>query len=188
MANRILDNQPPRDPPGPRGTPTPTPKPGSGAPAGVSPSLITSTGGLNGGAFVLMYPAFINTSSNYGFIQFDPFNFDTDEDCTYEFKTELGLLARNITTHHLVILYRDLGAVKFTANLEIYLRESDSFKVQSKEIKMGGSKDNKLHTKKVGFALTGERPKLSFTRKANDGPLSLIRVMLCATQSEEDII
>jgi len=160
------------------------------APKGASNlSLITSTGGINGTSSLLLVPIYITHLQKFVFASFDPTNFNCEEDCFYNFKMEDMKLGRNVDVHKVYLQYRDLGKVTFTVSVSAMLLNRKTNKSTlnnaSKDLILGTG-DGLIHSKFIDLKVQGERPQLSITRKANNGPLSIIAAMLVGNMAEEE--
>lgn len=171
------------------------PKSGSGGGAAKSsaaaPSLITSTGGLFGGAFALLVPFFDLRTNSFVFAIIDPNNFDSEEDCVYNFKMEDVKSGRVVDIHKVYLQYRDLGKVSFdvsvTATQFNRSTQKEKIEVATKTVKVGTTKgDQRIHSYFVDLKVQGERPQLSIVRKKDSGPLSIVTAMLIGNVSEEN--
>lgn len=152
-----------------------------------SPGLITSTGGLFGDTGLLLVPFFdVKLGKNY-LANWDSSNFDTEEDCTYFFKMEDLDVGRNIAIHKAVLVYRDIGRCRLTVGVTSYLATDDKYNTKS-QTKFIGHKtpDLKLHTQDFNFVITGERPQLFVSRKANDGPFSAVSLTMVGHADEKE--
>lgn len=166
------------------------PKPGGGgtskANVGGSPGLLTSTGGLQGFPSVLMVPVFDPKTGLSSIYTYEDGNFNTPDECIHFFRQEDIIIGRSATVTNLIVVYRDIGKFTATFSVTVYLRESDTYEVETKTIKMGKTNpDFKLHTTKVNIIITGERPQVSFTSPKKSGPLSIISVTMCGKMDEE---
>lgn len=165
----------------------------SKGPVGASPTLLTATGGLFGLNNALLAP-FVDTRNgkNY-FVIYDPTNFNCEDDCVYNFRLESLKPGRNIDVHKVMIEYRDLGPVKFYVSVTATqynkaLKKETMVTAPLKPVAtvLKGKGDKKIHTTWIDLKVVGERPQLTILRKANDGPLSIARVLLVGNSSEED--
>lgn len=176
---------------GPPDPPDPKPKPPSkGTVGAANASLITSTGGLFGSAYALLVPFFDNRSTKFVFAIYDPFNFDCEEDCVYDFRQE-DKPGRVIDVHKVYLQYRDIGKVtyivKVTATQYNRVTGKETIDTKSKTITVGNVKpDLKIHSYFVDLKVQGERPQLNITRKADKGPLSIVTAMLIGNSNEEN--
>lgn len=183
---RIFDSG--YDPPDPK-----TPVKKSGASTAANISLLTSTGGLIGTNLVLLTPFYNAISKKYYFTIYDSSNFDTEEDCVYNFKMEDVQSGRNIDIHKVYLQYRDIGKVKFTVTVFAtqYNKVKKTEKIVSdfQEVSVGTKKgDGKIHSYFVDLKVTGERPQCVITRKAADGPLAIVMAKMIGDVSEEQQI
>jgi len=110
---------------------------------------------------------------------FDWEDFNTESDCSYYYRQEDLMPGRHVTVSRIRIVYRDLGAFTLTASVltaQVPTANSDSTKgdVNSQTKTFGGKADSKLYTDYFDFVTSGERPQLVLTRKALDGPVSII--------------
>jgi hypothetical protein len=178
--------------------PPPAKKDTGGRTAGISPGAITSTGGLFGGLGLLLIPVFNAQSNSYFLTTWDGTNFDTEEDCHYEFRQEDLKVGYAATDHKIIVIYRNLGKVKVTFNLTVFRRglttyeknvaviQQGTYKTVSKTMELGSNPpDKKLYTIDFNMVNSGERPQISFDRRANKGPLSIISVTLCGNVDEK---
>jgi hypothetical protein len=170
--------------------PKPAPGKGGGKAAASNISLLTSTGGLFGTAFVLITPFLNVQSGNYGFLITDPTDFNCEEDCVYNFRQE-DKPGRVIDVHKVYLQYRDLGKVSFLATMTAtqYNRDTnkETIDTDSKLVTVGNTKpDKKIHSYFVDLKVQGERPQLSITRKAGKGPLSIVTAMMIGNANEEN--
>lgn len=171
-----------------------------------SPGLLTSTGGLIGNSGFLITPVY-NTIINKPFISvIDPTNFDCEEDAVYYFRQEANYgqfpgEGREASFHRIILKYREIGKAFFNVNLTVYHKISDTFETISIPVtvppisllvsKRINFPDFKIHTIKLTppkGVITGERPQLWLSRKANSGPHSVTKLVLCGnadTTSEQ---
>lgn len=165
------------------------PKPTAPPNTGTNTALLTTSGGLYGYDNVLLVP-FYNAINGFSyFLNYDPANFNSEVDCVYYFRLESVKPGRAIDVHKVYFEYRDLGAVKFTTTVTAtqYDRATKRETEQSKSvISSMGKGDRKIHTLFVDLKVVGERPQLMLLRKANAGPLAIIRAMLIGNVVEED--
>lgn len=165
-----------------------SPPPASG-PKGATSSLITSTGGLFGQDFKLVFP-FFNMITNQNFLAlYDVTSFDCEEDCIHNFRMESAKIGRVVDVHKVYLEYRDFGKVTFNITVNAYLLNrstgKETYPKVTKEVIINGKKDLGLHSKFVDLKIQGERPQLQIFRAANKGPLSLTSVILIGTVMEE---
>jgi hypothetical protein len=168
----------------------PSPKPKAG-PLGANPSLITATGGLFGTNNVLLVPFYDTRVNQSFFVLYDPTNFNCEDDCFYDFRLEDVQAAHNIDIHKVYFLYRDLGKVKFTVTVTAteFNRVTKKETTVSKSVQVTwGSGDNKLHSYFVDLKVVGERPQLHLFRKADAGPLAIVRAILIGHSDEGQIL
>lgn len=164
-------------------------KPKASGPLGGQPSLITSTGGLFGFNNALIVPFFdIRTNLSY-FVVYDPTDFNCEEDCLYKFRLESGEPGKEIDVVKIFLEYRDLGPVKFnvivTATQYNKAKREEKIQRVSVPVSVGNKNpDNKIHSYYVDLKVIGERPQLSIFRKADAGPLSIIRAVMVIATSE----
>lgn len=179
------------NPPDPGGNPKP-PKPSG--PLGGQPSLITSTGGLFGFNNALLVPFFDTRLNLSYFVVYDPADFNCEEDCVYNFRLESGAPGKEIDVVKIFLEYRDLGPVTFSVAVTAtqYNKSKKKETIQRVEVSVSvGTKkpDKKIHSYYVDLKVVGERPQLSIVRKADAGPLSIIRAtMFLATGEEGDVL
>lgn len=177
------------DPPFP-----PAPKQPSGgtksSTLGGSPGLLTSTGGLFGVNGILLTPVFNNITQESYLIIMDSSNFNCDEDAEYDYPQVLPLEqeGRNVTCHLIILKYRELGLASFTINITVYQQTTDTFITQSYKVNIASKRstfpDKRIHTKQIPIDITGERPQVTVTYKANSGPLSITKLILCGNADE----
>lgn len=162
---------------------------GAGHSASVA-SLITSTGGLFGVNFALLTPFFDIRMQSFVFAITDPTNFDSEEDCVYNFRQE-DKPGRTIDIHKVYLQYRDLGKVSFDVIVSAtqYNRATgkETPDVAKKTVSVGSTRpDKKIHSYFVDLKVQGERPQLTIIRKRDKGPLAIITAMLMGNSSEEN--
>lgn len=155
----------------------------SGPPRGaVSLSTITSTGGLLGSLGVLLVPFFLNSINRNVFAIYDITNFNTEEDCVYNFKMEDVKPGYDIDVHLVYLQYRDIGKVSINVAISTMQFNRNTGKstpqMKQRNITIGGNNDNVIYSYFVDMKVTGERPQLVITRKANKGSLCLITAKL----------
>jgi len=161
-----------------------------------SPGLLTSTGGLIGTNFALLMPVFdIKFQKTYlAFI--DSSDFNTEDDCFYTFRQEDVMINRKVSVHLLVVTYREIAKATFTIGVQVFMAETNSFKISSKEVKIDKPLDKKaifpsgsLKTKKIPISvIAGERPQVFISRKADSGALAITRVMMVGKADEKDLM
>lgn len=171
----------------------PAPPPSRGTNPGGSPGLLTSTGGLFGLTGALFAPFLDSkTGANYALL-FDPSDFNCEEDAFYDFKVEDINPGRSCDIHKLVVIYRNLGLVKVTFGVRAYLplvkKDQDKF-VTKTVTKMLGTKvpNFKLYTINIDLVVSGERPQVFMSRKADDGPLTIINVIMVGDAGETKLL
>lgn len=156
---------------------------------GSQPSLITSTGGLYGYNNALLIP-YQDANGRTYLVIYDPANYNTEEDCVYEFKLEDISPGRAIDIHQVYFQYRDLGLVNFTVTVRgtLYDRATKKETLVSKTVivKWGTTNaDRKIHSYYVDLKTVCERPQLRVVRKADQGPLAIIRAMMFGNSDED---
>lgn len=174
---------------------------GSGAGKGaIVSSLLTSTGGLTGTFGSLMTPAFDPITGKIYIITHDPSNFDCEEDAEYDYNQVVPpkYEGRDLTINQIILKYREIGKAKFNVNITVFKKELDDFVTTSilvnipvKPITTNSRKksfpDGRIHTVRLAppnGVLQGERPQISYTRKADSGPFSITTVVLCGYMDE----
>ena len=170
-----------------------------------SPGLLTSTGGLLGVAPLLLVPTFdFQLQRNYlGVI--NPNDFNCEEDAAYFFREEEVQLERVVSIHKIILTYREIGAADFIVGVTVYNWQDDSYNTKTINVSIAppilkDSKDrkilrrrnvfpdNKIHTKRLSLVISGQRPQLFITRKAESGPLSIVRATIIGKADEMDIL
>lgn len=153
---------------------------GGGGPANnptIDLSNVTSTGGIDGltGAVLvfgqsLFYPLAVGW-------EFDPTDFNTEEDCEYDFRVEEVEVYRQPTIDKVIIRYRDLGKCTLTCYFQGNVLQSA---VASKMVTVvfGGKADNRIYTTTFDLTCTFEAPQLIITRNAFSGPVSITKVLI----------
>lgn len=184
------------------GSPVP-PSRGAGSTVAISsnPQLLTSTGGLQGSLGALLTPVNINQipgPSSYVMIH-DANNFDTEEDCIYYFREEVGseYEGQYIQISKIIIKYRELGKAKFFIGISAYQQKTDSFKVVETEVSIPSVKlskdrlknfpDKKIHIINIAppkGVIQGINPQVYIRRVANSGPLSITKLVACGYSDE----
>jgi len=167
----------------------PSPPPPKGKNPGGSPGLLTSTGGLFGLTGALFAP-FLNTKNgtNYALL-LDPFDFNCEEDAFYDFKVEDVNIGRSCDIHKLVVIYRNIGQGKITFGVRVYQpqgkTDKEKFIVKTVTKTLGTKKpNNKLYTQNIDLVVSGERPQAFMTRRADDGPISIVSVVMVGDAGE----
>jgi hypothetical protein len=166
------------------------PPPSGGPPKGaINGALITSTGGLQGSIGLLIVPYLVKATGRYVFGLFDTTNFNCEEDCIYDFKTEDVKAGRSIDVHKVYLQYKDIGRVKFTVFVKAiqYNRSTQKSTVveKSKTVTVGGLVDLEIYSVFIDLKVQGERPRLRILRRANDGPLDIVTAMMIGNSAEE---
>jgi hypothetical protein len=183
--------------------PTFNPPSGSGkASIGANPGLITSTGGLNGIDGLLLTPAISPITGACFVINHDPTNFDCEESAEYFYRQEANYgqipgEGRSCTIHLIILKYRELGVANFNVNITVFQQAIDDFvtvqiPVSIPTILLTRKRknlfpDSKIHTIKITppkGVIQGERPQISYSRKANSGPISISKLILCGNADE----
>ena len=192
-----------RPPPFPEPPYPPVPKPpnpGTGSSnSGLSPGLITSTGGLFGTTGALLVPLRDIRTNVYYIGIWDPTNFNTEEDCYYYFRQENIKVNYAVSSYKAIIIYRNLGIVTVTFNITTFRKglttynknkatiQPGSYNTKSTTLVLGtSSADGKLYTLDVDIVNDGERPQFWFSRKANAGPLSIVSASIYGNADEKN--
>lgn len=167
----------------------PIPPPAKGANPGGSPGLLTSTGGLFGLTGALYIPYQDLQSGLFYAALLDSNNFDCEEDAFYNFRIEDVNIGRSVDIHKLVLVHRNIGVCRITFGVRVYQPngKTDKEKFVTKQItKTLGSKNanNKLYTVNFDLVISGERPQVFFSRNANDGPFSLVSLVMVGDAGE----
>lgn len=140
-------------------------------------SLITSSGGLVGFETALLIPLFDPEFGAFTVGTFDFKDFNTEEDCEYQYRQEILMPGRQITVSKIRFIYRDLGIC--TLCIEVRTAQDQDLKKSKRTITIGStSATGKLVTAFVDLVITGERPQVIITRKANNGPLSITELAM----------
>lgn len=190
MANKI-PTQPPRVGPYPGGSPN-SGGSGSGGTSGgpvLGPSvnIPTSNGGVFATAQVALFPCFNSHNNRNEYHAFDPtmgFN-DPLAASTYSWRYEqfsgsegsVGSFNQP-TIRRLILTFRDLGRVTVTFTLTGC---NDKGEVVTNSTSLGfgsATPTNRLLVTPVDIVLTCQIPQLSVRREANDGPLSIVQVVM----------
>jgi hypothetical protein len=171
----------------------PVPPPKKGVNPGGSPGLLTSTGGLFGLTGALYVPFFDSLNNIYHAVLLDSNDFNCEEDAFYYFKVEDVNIGRSCDIHKLVVVYRNLGIGKVTFGVGIYQPQAktDALKFVTKTVtkSLGNiSANKKLYTQNFDLVISGERPQAFFTRKANDGPISIVSVVMVGDAGETKLL
>lgn len=174
---------------------------GSGKPS--NPSLITSTGGLLGVSGLLLTPAFNQITGKSFIVNYDPTDFNCEEDAQYTYRQESNFErnpgeGREASFHLIILKYRELDYAKFSINITVFKQSLDDFityqipvsipkmPLLSKQRK-ANFPDNRIHTAKITpprGVITGERPQITITYKANSGPICITKLVLCGNADE----
>lgn len=152
--------------------------PSQGTPSGGAASasnllLLTSTGGLLGSFGLFLVGAQTqNTLDNFVFL-LDNEDFNTEEDFEYYFREEEIKEGYFPTINRVRLIYEDYGLCKITVGVMSEQRKREV------TIEIGSTKPTyKTKTAYADIQITGERPQLYIKRKANAGPLVLIKATL----------
>lgn len=153
-----------------------------GGVSGTNPGLLTSSGGLFGSESALLIPVF-DPETNLKYIaNFDPTDFNSEEDAEYRYRLEEVSEGRLITISRIRVVYRNIGKVTVTGRISgIVQLKSKTWKVVSaeQEIILGDdTKDLTIRTAYFDMVITMERPQFRYIRLANDGPLAIISTTL----------
>lgn len=158
-----------------------------------SPNLLTSTGGLFGNTGALM-TAYIGTNGKCYIAIHDQTSFDSEEDAEYDYPQMTPpsqYQDLRIQTYNLIMLqYRELGTAKFTISIDYYNRINDQYLNKQIPISISNTgkrktfPDGKLHTRYIDFVISGERVQIKILRKANSGPLSIVKCIPCGSADE----
>lgn len=174
---------------------------GSGKPS--NPSLITSTGGLVGVSGLLLTPAFNQVTGKSYIINYDPTDFNCEEDAQYTYRQEANFErnpgeGREASFHLIILKYRELGYANFSINITVFKQALDDFityqipvsipriQLTSKSRKVSFP-DNRIHTARIApprGVITGERPQVTFTVAGNSGPVCITKLVLCGNADE----
>lgn len=166
-----------------------------------NPQLVTSTGGLQGLSGALLTPINVNQipgASSYVMIH-DSNNFDCEEDCIYYFRQEVGseFEGQYVEVNRMIVKYRELGAATFSIGISAYQKSTDDFKVVTTQVSIPSVKltnarkkvfpDGKVHIISIAppkGIISGINPQAFISRKANSGPLSITKLVLCTYADE----
>jgi len=160
-----------------------------------SPGLLTSTGGLFGANYQLLMPLFDATFQKTYLALFNDDDFNCEEAAFYTFRQEDVQPFRNVSVHKLIINYRELGEARFTIGVQAYIEDTDSFKTESRLVRIVKAKNRKglfpdktLRTKQISLVISGQRPQIFISREPNSGPLSITRVMMVGKADQKDFV
>lgn len=168
-----------------------------------SPGLLTSTGGLFATTGYLLAPAWNNISQKPFIVVYDPSNFNCDEDAQYTYRQEANYdripgEGRECSIHLVILKYRELGIANFSINITVFKKLIDDFITIQIPVKIpylplntnkrkNSFPDNRIHTIRIAPSngvVQGERPQASITYKANSGPVSVTKLVLCGNADE----
>lgn len=148
---------------------------GNNGPNPANPALLSSTGGISGSLGALLVPTMLNGKSVI--CTFDPSNFNTEEDIFIDFRQEVVKDGKKPTVHRVLIVYRNLGPVTLTVSHTAWTEVG--FVRQSETRTIGYTNaDKQIYTALFSYVCTGERPQLHISRLANQGALSILRIMI----------
>lgn len=139
--------------------------------------LTPSNRGYVGPLNMLLIPAQNFTTAV--FYTLDPTNFnDVSSPSSYSWKVEDVIAGRTPTINRLIVSYRDLGLATVTFTLS-GTDDSGNLVSNSTPVAIGTlAASNKIVTKVVGLALTGQNLQLSVLRDANAGPVSITKMRM----------
>jgi hypothetical protein len=103
----------------------------------------------------------------------------------YSYRVEDIIPDQTATVNRIVLTYRDLGATKLTFTVTA---SNDNGQVisASTEVQIGNTiPTGALLTRFVDLAITGFRPQLTITKRANVGPVCIVAVTMKGTIEEE---
>lgn len=140
----------------------------------------------------LFIPQFRNTGVPYvGYTTIDTTpvvnafqSFNTEEDCEYRYRVEEIDTDKKATVQRLRVLYRNLGKVKTTFTVTV----ADGRSVSDTLILGDDTADGRIKIARPSTLITGELPQVKITRKAGDGPLSIIGLDIVAPWEEGETI
>lgn len=173
--------------------PRPRPKPKKGkkpsSPPQISQLQATASGaGLSGTLPLILVPFWNPTAGLFLINYFDTTNFDCEEDASYYFRMEEAQ-DKSVTIHKMILTYNNLGQASLTAGITYYSRDTDQYYTASKNIKIGTKiPDFKQHKTAIDLVVTGESPQIFITRKANSGPVSIIRLTIAGHTGEGELV
>lgn len=160
-----------------------------------SPGLLTSTGGLFGSNYKLLLPVFDAVLNRTFLAIIDPANNDSETEAFYIFKQEDVMPSRVVSVHKLVIMYRELGAAKFSVGVQVYIRKANKFyqksvlcQIKKRIDPQVPFPDGKLRELPVDLVIEGERPQVFIRRDANSGPLAITRVHMIGHADEKEVV
>lgn len=172
------------------GVPGTTPRPDT-APAAL-PS--NENGGISGSTWVLFLPS-IDISGSLPHISYYDLTTYTCGGCPaanddrdgfrYSYRVEDIIPDQTPTVNRIILTYRDLGPTKLTFTLTA---SNDDGQVihNSVEVQIGNViPTGALLTRFVNLSITGFRPQLTITKRANVGPVCIVAVTMKGEVTEE---
>jgi hypothetical protein len=192
MAQIIRSIPPIISPPYPKGgggSTTPSGNsPGTGVQA-ASINIPTSNGGVFAQQQIALFPCFNTISNRNEFHSFDPtqgFN-DPVASSEYHWRVEQIAPYRQATVRRIILTYRDMGQVVATFTVT---GSNDAQQVVSTSTPVGfGNKipTGRLMTVPVNLLLTALNPQVSVFREKNEGPLSIVQIVVVGEVEENSL-
>lgn len=161
---------------------------GGGIPGAVVNGVLPNN--ENGGVFASEWFLLIPSKSVVGGLCYlgiyDVTSLDDEKDGSlYNYRIEDIIPDQTPTVNRVILTYRDLGPAKLTVSVTSS-NDNGEFIRAATEVQIGNKVPTfGLLTRFVDIQLTGFRPQLSITRKAGDGPLSIVAVTMKGECEEE---
>jgi hypothetical protein len=151
---------------------------------------MASNGGVSQLARVSLIPMMNLGTGQAGHYAFDPlFGFnDPSNPSVYSFRVEDVITGRTPNIINIILSYRDLGRVTVTFSLSGTQDDQIVNAVTMPSTQLGATvthvlgnvvPTNKILTKFIAIQLTAQNLQLTITRRANAGPLSITKLVMC---------